>query len=409
MSFPFFVASRYLRTKRKERFISVVTIISVIGTAVGVAALVVAMAINNGVQNDLRSHLLGATAHINLLEQESIDGIEDWPYLIEKIATLDHVDATAPVLYGEVFISGPVRGRGCILKGISPREELQVAGLLSELKEGALDELELPDAQPGIILGSDLAEHIGVRLNSQVTVLNPSGEWSPFGRLPGVKRYRVAGIIESGFYEFDARWAFASLRSVQQAFALDDVINAIEVKLDDMELAPQVAVSIQDEVGPSFRATTWMEQNRVLFNALETEKLVTAITISLIMLVAALNILSSLVMNVMEKNKDIAILIAMGAKRKQIRSIFMLQGLAIGILGTILGLILGHAVAYACDAYQLIPLDAQVYGLAYVPFQPQLFDAVWVALAALGISYLTTLYPATSAARIGPVEVLRYE
>ena len=410
MSFELFVAARYLRAKRKTRFISIVTVISVLGVMTGVAALIVAMAINNGVQQDLQRHLLSATAHVNLLEKEPGFGIEAWRPMVAEMKQVEHVEAVAPALYGQVMISTPIRGLGCVVKGIDPASEIQVADLLTNLEEGSLNDLIQPQGSlPGIIIGRRLADAIGARLQTEVALLNPQGEITPFGMMPVRKRFRVVGIFNSGFFEYDNSWTYTTLEAAQQTLAIEDVINAIEFRLDDLEQADAVAAIVREKAGPEYDALSWAERNRTVFNALEMEKLVTAIAIGLIMLVAALNILTSLVMMVMEKNKDIAILKSLGASRAQIRKVFMWQGLVIGVIGTLAGLVLGHAVCWLCDTYRLLPLEAEVYGLEYVPFAPQWLDGVVVALAALAISYLITIYPSGSAARVAPVEVLRYE
>ncbi len=410
MSFELYVAIRYLRAKRRERFISIATVISILGVTVGVAALVVAMAINNGVQNDLREHLLSGSAHINLLEKEPGFGIENWQPLLEELRGVDRVEAIAPALYGEVMITTPVRQHGCYLKGIDPAAEIEVSSLLRNLQEGSLNDLVQPTGElPGIILGRKLADRIGARLTSQVKILTPQGDMTPFGAFPVTKRFQVVGIFESGFYEYDNAWTYTTLAAAQQALSLDDVINAVEFRLDDLEKAAEVAAVIEAKAGEKYGAASWMERNRTVFNALKMEKLVTAIAIGLIMLVAALNILTSLVMMVMEKNKEIAILKSLGAHKGQIRRIFMYQGLIIGVLGAVSGLALGHGVCWVCDTYRLLPLEAEVYGLSYVPFSPQWVDAIWVALAALAMSYVITIYPSSSAAAVAPVETLRYE
>ena len=408
MSFETFVARRYLRAKRKERFISLVTLLSVVGVATGVAALVIALAINNGVEQDLQRYLLGATAHVQLLEKQR-NRIEKWPQFIAEFDNVDGVAAAAPALYGEVMVTTSLRSGFAYLKGIDLERELDVVGMLNDLKEGSVSELERPDDYPGIILGKNLAEHIGARLETLVTVINPQGEMTPFGPVTSQKRFRVAGIMDSGFFLYDNQWAVATLMATQQALNVGDVINAVEFKLDDLDNAEQVAERLQVIAGDNFGTTNWKDQNRSLFQALEVEKLVTAITIGLIMLVAALNILTSLVMMVMEKRKGIAILKSLGATAAQVRKIFVLQGMIIGATGTAAGLVLGHILAWVCDAYKLIPLEAEVYGLSHVPMAPQLLDGVLVGAAALLMSYLTTIYPSSSATRIAPARVLRYE
>ncbi len=408
MSFETFVARRYLRAKRKERFISLVTLLSVVGVATGVAALVIALAINNGVEQDLQRYLLGATAHVQLLEKQS-NRIENWPQFIAEFDNVDGVAAAAPALYGEVMITTSLRSGFAYLKGIDLERELDVVGMLNDLKEGSVGDLERPDDYPGIILGKNLAEHIGARLETLVTVINPQGEMTPFGPVTSEKRFRVAGIMDSGFFLYDNQWAVATLKTTQQALNVGEVINAVEFKLDDLDNAEQVAERLQVIAGDNFGTTNWKDQNRSLFQALEVEKLVTAITIGLIMLVAALNILTSLVMMVMEKRKGIAILKSLGATAAQVRKIFVLQGMIIGATGTAAGLVLGHILAWVCNAYKLIPLEAEVYGLSHVPMAPQLLDGILVGASALLMSYLTTIYPSSSATRIAPAHVLRYE
>jgi lipoprotein-releasing system permease protein len=409
MAFEIFVARRYLRAKRKHRFVSAVSAISVVGVATGVIALIVAMAINNGVQQEMQNQMLGVTSHVYLLEKERSFGIEDWQSYIERFENLEHVQAMAPALFAPVFISGAINGRGAFVKGIDPAAELRVSDLLRNLKEGSVAGLERPEGLPGIILGDRMAQEIGARLNSVVKVINPQGEMTAFGPITGEKRFQVAGIFHSGFYDYDSGWAFVDLKSAQQALSLGDVINLIEFRLDNLDLADEMAVKLEELSGPELEAMSWMERNQPLFNALRLEKFVTAFIIGLIMIVAALNILIALVMMVMEKNKDIAILISMGARRAQVRKIFMWQGLLIGATGTMVGLVLGHALCWLCDRYQLVPLEASVYGLSYVPFVPRVWDGIAVAIAAMVISYLITIYPSNAASKVVPVEVLRYE
>ena len=409
MAFEIFVARRYLRAKRKHRFVSAVSAISVVGVATGVMALIVAMAINNGVQQEMQNQMLGVTSHVYLLEKERSFGIEDWQSYIERFQNLEHVQAMAPALFAPVFISGAINGRGAFVKGIDPAAELRVSDLLRDLKEGSIEGLERPEGLPGIIVGDRMAQEIGARLNSVVKVINPQGEMTPWGPITGEKRFQVTGIFHSGFYDYDSGWAFVDLKSAQQALSLGDVINLIEFRLDNLDLADEMAAKLEELSGSELEAMSWMERNQPLFNALRLEKFVTAFIIGLIMIVAALNILIALVMMVMEKNKDIAILISMGARRAQVRKIFMWQGLLIGATGTMLGLVVGHALCWLCDHYQLVPLEAAVYGLSYVPFAPRVWDGIAVAVAAMAISYLITIYPSNAASKVVPVEVLRYE
>jgi lipoprotein-releasing system permease protein len=406
--FEIFVARRYLSAKRKEAVVSIVTVISVVGVAAGVMALIIALAVNNGFRNELQKSLLGATAHVDILEKETFNGIENWEALAEKLRKVPHVIGVSPALYSPIFFQGPLLSKGGILKGIDIDLELQTTDILKHMKAGSVNGLKTSGALPGIIMGSQLARDTGMTLGSVVTTVS-QGAMTPFGPTPNIRKFRVVGIFETGFLQFDELWAFTSLRSAQQALSLPDVVNEIELKLDDQNLAPQVTKDVQRILGPKLVATNWIETNKPLFNAFRIEKYVTVVTIGLIELVAALNILISLVMMVMEKYRDIAVLMSMGARRRQIRKIFMLQGVLIGITGTIIGLVIGYTLCYFADRFRWIRLDAQVYALNYVPFQPRIWDAFWVAAVAILISFLATIYPARNASRLAPTEVLRYE
>jgi lipoprotein-releasing system permease protein len=407
--FELFVALRYLRAKRKQAVISVITAISIVGVAAGVMALVIALAINNGFRTTLQRNLLGATAHVTILEKDAGYGIEDWRTVVGKVRRLPHVTSAAPTLYGAVFLSSPVQSDGAVLKGIALDSPQHVEDLRRYLREGSLDLLQTAAGPPGIILGSRLAAQTGLPIKSIATVISPQGELTPFGPKPSYHRFRVAGIFETGFYDLDAKWAFTSVRQAQRIFGLKDVVNAIELKIDDLDLAPEVSRSAERLVGPKLAATHWIEQNRQIFNALRMEKTVTIVTIGLIELVASLNILIALVMMVMEKHRDIAILMSMGAKVEQIRRIFLYQGLLIGTVGTALGLAAGYTLCTLAGRYRWLRLDEEVYALSFVPFDPRWVDGVWIAGAAILVSFLATIYPARSAARIAPAEALRYE
>ncbi len=409
MRFEFFVALRYLKAKRRQTAISIVTLISVLGVLAGVCALVVALAINNGFREDLEQRLLGATAHINLLRSKN-DGIPHYEELADRLARLPHVVANAPALYEKVLISSKQRADGIILKGVDPRREVQVGDLLLHLKQGSLDGLTqtFREADP-IIIGSELAKSLGVTVGDTVMVTSPQGYLTPLEIVPKFRHFRVVGIFDSGFYDFDSTWTFTNLAAAQRLFDLANVVSVIEFKIDQIYRAEAVAQAIRQAAGPGFETTTWMEQNRSLFSALSLERLVTMLTIGLIVLVAALNIFITLAMMVMEKNRDIAVLMSMGATKAQIWSVFTLHGLLIAALGTGLGLALGYALSWLGDRYKLIHLQADVYALSYVPFHPRPWDGVWIALAALTISLMATLYPSLAAARLNPAETLRYE
>jgi lipoprotein-releasing system permease protein len=407
--FELFIARRYLRAKRKQVVISVITAISVIGVAAGVMALVIALAINNGFRDTLQRNLLGATAHVSILEKEPGTGIEHWEQLAPQLARIPHVKSAAPALYESGYINGPVSGAGVAIKGVDVRAGAPLADTLRHLKTGSLEGLRASGGLPGIVLGSRLAENIGAVTGKQVTLIVPNGELTPFGPLPSYVRLRVVGTFESGFYDLDANWAFLSLTNAQKAFDLTDVVNSIELMLDDIYQAPQVAAAAEKLIWPKLAATTWGEQNKQLLSALTMERTVTVVTIGLIQLVAALNILITLIMMVMEKHRDIAILMSMGAKARQIRKVFVYEGALIGAVGTTIGLVIGYGVCYLAQHYQWVKLDQQVYSIAYVPFEPRALDGIWIAAAAMAVSLIATLYPARSATRIAPVESLRYE
>jgi lipoprotein-releasing system permease protein len=445
MRFELFVATRYLRAKRRQAFIGVITGISVLGVAAGVASLIVALAINNGFRQDLQARLLGSTAHISLLRVES-DGMRDWRPLLEKLSKQPHVVAAAPAIYEQVLISRGPRARGAVLKGMLPQYERRVSDLLKTVTLGSAAALEETSVEPGlrpgldgaeprphtdtphaespddlsgvqhrvaamppIILGKDLAEEIGATVGSVVLVTSPQGELTPFGMVPKYIRFHVAGIFNSGFFDYDSSWAFIRLSDAQQLFGLGDVISVIQFKLDDIYLAGDVARALEQAAGHGFMATSWMEQNKPLFRALRLERVVTFITIGLIVFVAALNILISLIMMVMEKTKDIAVLMSLGTKKKQIRRVFIAQGVLIGVIGTAIGLVIGYAISWAGGHYHFISLSPEVYSIDYVPFAPRLMDGLIVALVSVGISFVATIYPSWSAARILPAESLRYE
>jgi len=444
MRFELFIATRYLRAKRRQAFIGIITGISIVGVTAGVASLIVALAINNGFRQDLQERLIGSTSHVSLLRVAD-DGIKDWPPLLDRLSKEPHVVAAAPAIFEQVLISRGPRARGAVLKGMIPADERRVGDLLSTVKEGSAAALEetpapaqessqenietnpatgdappnSPDslvgvharvaAMPPIILGKDMADNLGAAVGSVVLVTSPQGELTPFGMVPKYSRFHVVGIFNSGFYDYDSSWAFTRLSDAQRLFGLGDLISVIEFKVDDIYKAGQVSHELEDAAGKGFMATNWMEQNKALFHALRLERLVTFITIGLIVFVAALNILISLIMMVMEKTKDIAVLMSMGTRRSQVRNIFIAQGVLIGVIGTAIGLLLGYGISYAGGHYHMISLSPEVYSIDYVPFAPRIWDGAWVAAFAVLVSFAATLYPSWSAARILPAEALRYE
>jgi len=445
MRFELFIATRYLRAKRRQVFIGIITGISIVGVAAGVASLIVALAINNGFRQDLQERLIGSTSHVSLLRVAD-DGIKDWPSLLERLSRQPHVVAAAPAIFEQVLISRGPRARGAVLKGMIPADERRVGDLLNSVKEGTAADLEpapiadnpsggagesptstrsdsshaeSPDslagvhariaAMPPIILGKDMADNLGATVGSIVLVVSPQGELTPFGMAPKYSRFRVVGIFNSGFYDYDSSWAFTRLSDAQRLFGLGDLISVIEFKVDDIEKADIVSRQLEDAAGRGFMTTNWKEQNKALFHALNMERLVTYITVGLIVFVAALNILISLIMMVMEKTKDIAVLMSMGTRKSQVRNIFIAQGVLISVIGTTIGLLLGYAISFAGGHYHLISLSPEVYSIDYVPFAPRLKDGVWVVLVAVGVSFVATLYPSWSAGKTLPAESLRYE
>lgn len=408
-SFEFFVARRYLRAKRKNAAISLITVISIIGVAAGVMALVIALAINNGFRNNLQESLLGATAHINLVEKTPGEGIPEWKPILDKLRKIEGVTEATGALYGTVILTGPQLTESGVLKGIDATDAAAMDRIRSAVIKGDAARISELEPMPAIVLGSKLATRTGMVLNSVLNVINPAGELTPFGPRPLSVRYRVVGIIETGFYDIDANWAFTSIESAQRILGMPGSVNAIELRLTNIFDAPALATRATETAGGSLVAQTWMESNRQILNALRMEKVVTVITISLIQLVAALNIFIVLVMLVMEKHRDIALLMSMGANSSQIRRVFILQGVLIASVGVMLGLAVGYTLSFLANEYRWISLDAEIYALSYVPFAPRWVDALWISGVTLLVSFLATLHPARSAARIPPAEALRYE
>lgn len=407
--FELFVAGRYLRARRKEKVISVISVISVIGVAAGVVALIISLAVNNGFQSTLQRNMLAATAHVNILDQNPGVDIGNWRTVVETLRRIPHVVAVAPVLYDQVIVTGSLGRKLVVLKGIDIRDELAASDTLRHLKSGSLASLQDASGLPGVVIGGKLAQDGGLALNSVVTVIDPQGTLTPSGAVPHTMRFRVAGIFETDFFDVDDTWAYASLDAIQKLESAPDVVNTIEIRLDNPDRAPQVARDALRMVGPHYSSLTWEEQNAQLFHALQLERVVTFITIGLIVMVGALNIFITLTMIVLTKYKDIAVLMSMGARRRQIRRIFVTQGAMIGIIGIAIGLVIGYAFCYFAGHYRWIPLDESVYALSYVPFAPRPLDGIWITAVALGVSLLATVYPARNATRITPVEVLRYE
>jgi len=424
MRFELFLAARYLKAKRRQAVVGVVTTISIAGVAAGVAALIIALAITNGMRRDLQDRLLGASAHVDLMRVES-DGIRDWRPLLERMRTVPHVTAAAPGIYGQVLVSRGPRAGFALIKGIIPAEERTVSSLMDTETTGSAKDLE-PDAAdrsatpvpgqsnintpyPALVLGKDIAEQIGAQVGDSVLITSPQGELTPLGLAPKYQRFRVTGIFHSGFYQYDAAMAFMRLSDAQSLFSEPDLLSVISFKVDNLDRAPQIGHAIEQAAGKGYMTTNWMEQNREIFRALKLEQVVTFIVIALIVIVAALNILIALTMMVMEKTRDIAVLMSFGVAPEQVRRIFLLQGFLISVIGTVVGLALGYFAAWAGGHYHFIHLSAEVYSIDTLPFAPRLLDGVIVSAVSIGISLLATLYPSSAAARVLPAQALRYE
>ncbi len=413
MRFELYIAARYLRAKRRQAVVGVVTAISVAGVTAGVAALIIALAITTGMRRDLQGKLADFTAHIQLMQAED-RGISDWRPLLARLRKIPHVVAASPGLYEPVLVARGARDGGALIEGILPDDERKVSDLLNSASPGAIPALEPESGStqngtlPPIVIGSDLAQTVGAALGDSVMIVSPQGEMTPLGVFPKYVKFRLAGTFHSGFYQYDSQMGFIRLADAQHLFDEPDLLSAISFKIDDPNRAPEVARVIEKAAGPGYMTTNWTEQNRELFRALRLEQYVTFIVIALIVIVAALNILIALTMMVMEKTRDIAVMMSFGVNPGQVRRIFLLQGLLISVVGTVLGLILGYLASWAGSHYH-IPLSPDVYSIDTLPFAPRVIHGVIVAAVSIGISLLATLYPSWSAARILPAEALRYE
>jgi lipoprotein-releasing system permease protein len=408
MKFEWFVARRYLRSPYRPAVLRLVTAFSVIGVAAGVATLVIALAMNTGFRETLQDRLLGVTAHVSL-SRPGAGGIRDYEALTSKLSGIPGVRSVTPAAYQTVLMTFAGEARGVVSKGIDLERERHSDEALQRVIAGKLDFSEDADGIEAVLVGKQLAQEWKLSPGDYVTLTSPQGRLTPFGMVPRSRRFRVAGVFDSGFYDYDENWCFLSLAAAQELSGVGPRVSVLEFRLDKPEQAGEIARKLEQAAGLGFAATTWMEENRALFRALRLEKLVTAIFIGLITFVAGLNVLVVLSMTVTDKARDVAVLMSMGARRQQIRRIFLWQGIAIGATGTFAGLCLGYAFAWVAGTWHLIPLDPQVYAVPYVPFHPSLLDAVWIAAVAMAISLGATLLPARAAARLLPVEILRYE
>jgi lipoprotein-releasing system permease protein len=405
MPFEIQIALRYLLARRRQSFISVISLISTLGVAVGVMALVVALALMTGLQGELRDRILGSSAHVYVWKQ---GGIADYQAEAEMLRTMPHVIGAAPAVLGKALVSSARTEAFVTLKGIDPDLEPAVTDIGRAMRSGRVADLAAggEDAPPGILIGTTLASQLGVTIGDTVTVLTPQGTLSPMGMLPRSRPFRVAGIFSLGLFEFDSSYGLIALPVSLRLFNRTEV-ELIELRVDDIYGAPAVADSIPARLGPLYLTEDWGDMNRSLFSALWLEKMAISITISLIVMVAALNIIASLVLLVMEKSPDIAILKTMGASARSVTGIFMLQGLIIGVVGTAVGAAAGVALSVVLDRYRLIRVPIDVYQIEHVPFVVEPLSLAVVIVAAIGICLLATVYPSRQAARLDPVEALR--
>ncbi len=413
MRFELFVAARYLRAKRRQAVVGVVTAIAVVGVAAGVAALIIALAITAGMQQDLLGKLVETSGQVQLMPVNGL-GIRDWRPLLRRVSKVPHVVAAAPELWEEVEVARGARPGGALVLGILPQYEEKVSTVLAHATPGAVKALEPrangaeTGAPPPIVLGNDLADSIGAKIGDVVKVISPQGEMTPFGIIPQWLPFRLAGTYHTGFYEYDDQGGMMRLSDAQRMYGEPDLITVISFKVDDPDRAPEIAQAIEKAAGKGYQTTNWKETNHALSEALQLEQTVTFIVIALIVVVAALNILTGLTMMVMEKTRDIAVMMSFGVQPGQVRRIFLLQGLLISVVGTGLGLGLGYLGAWAGGRYG-IPLSPDVYSIDKLPFAIRPLDGVIVAAVSIGISLLATLYPSYAASRILPAEALRYE
>jgi lipoprotein-releasing system permease protein len=410
MRYELFISLRYLKAKRKQIFISVITMLSIAGVGLGVMALVVVLSVMRGFEDDLKGKILGTNAHLVILQHGG--AIRDYREVMEKIKGVPGVVATTPFIFTQAMITSENNVHGIVLRGIDPASAGGVINIETTLKKGSLAGLKETDGapvQPGVLLGKELAQNLGVGLDDTVVVVSPAGALAPMGMGPPMKKFRVAGLFESGMYEYDTSLAYISLPGAQKFLGMDDSVSGVEVRVEDIYAVKDVARRVQKQLGFPFWTKDWMQMNRSLFAALKLERTVMFIILVLIVLVAAFGIVSTLIMVVMEKTKDIAILKSMGATAHSVMRIFILEGLIIGVVGTAVGLLGGYAICRILSEYQFITLPRDVYYLSHLPVKMSEGDFFLIALAAMGISFIATLYPSWQASRLDPAEALRYE
>lgn len=405
----YFIGLKYLLAKRKQTFISIITVISVSGVAIGVMALIIVLAVMNGFEREVKDRILGATAHVHVT---SLDGSIPDPFVLaRKVDAMDGVVAASPYLFSQVMISSGTASTGAILRGVDIPTIGKVTRLPRDIRKGKLEDLakKTPSGLPGIILGKELAANLDVSPGDLVEILVPGGNITPMGAFPGIARYAVAGLSESGMYEYDSSFAYVSLKEAGRLMGMEGRATGLEVKVDDIYQAGRIATRIREALGYPYWAKDWMQSNRNLFSALKLEKVVMFIILVLIVMVAAFNIISTLIMVVMDKTRDIAVLMTLGATRKMVRKIFALEGLLIGLAGTVAGSILGTLLCYLLRRYQFIRLPSDVYYISTLPVDLSPGILILVGASSILICFLATLYPSRQASLIDPAEAIRYE
>ncbi len=410
MYFEFFIGSRYLRAKQKQTFISLITILSVAGVTVGVMALIVVIAVMSGFESDLKSRILGIESHVVLLRYGG--SISDYPRILKYVKNTDGVEDAAPFIYSQVMLRSSHGVSGAVLRGIDPEAPGKVVKNFDKESLQKISQANQEKSEnrmvPGIILGKELARNLSVIKGDMVYLISPRGMLSPIGHIPAMRQFKVTGLFESGMYEYDGSFAYVSLSDAQKILGMADSVTGIEVWIKDIYLAKSIAEKIVGGLGFPYWARDWMQMNQNLFSALKLEKTVMFIILTLIVLVAAFNIASTLIMMVMEKTKDIAILKAMGATNKSIGKIFVFKGMVIGSIGTILGVCLGILLCTLLEKYKFIELPGDVYYITTLPVMLEVLDVFLIAASAMVICFLATLYPARKASKLNPVEAIRY-
>jgi lipoprotein-releasing system permease protein len=407
--FELFVAIRYLLARRKQAFISLISVISTLGVALGVAALVIALALMTGLQRELRDRIVGSAAHV-FVWKVGDGGVADFAAEAAKLRAIPHVLGAAPAILDKALVSSGGSEAFITVKGIDPALEVEVTELGRAMRAGRLHDLATGDEHgpPGIVIGRELAGSLGVSVGDSLTVVTSRTTLSPMGLLPRTRRFRVVGLFELGLFEFDSAYGFVSLETARSLLRKERV-DFVQLRVDDIYRAPAIAETITERLGPDYLAQDWTDMNRSLFSALLLEKVAISITIGLIVVVAAMNIVASLILLVMEKTRDIAILKTMGAGSRSIMGIFMLQGLIIGLTGTTAGGAGGYVIARILDRYRLIRIPTDVYQISHVPFTLERLDFAVVVVVAVFVCFVATIYPSRQASRLDPVEALRYE